>query len=70
MVTIHENVVLIECEDDLAMEELAGAVELEPCIVRRLSPRAVIVDPEAADGLIQRMRRKGYTPRIVEGEGA
>jgi hypothetical protein len=66
MVTIHENVVLIECEDDLAMEELAGAVDLEACVVRRLSPRAVIVDPETADALVQRMQRKGYTPRILE----
>jgi hypothetical protein len=47
------------------MEELAGAVELKAAIVRRLSPRAVIVDPETADGLVQRMQRKGYTPRVM-----
>jgi hypothetical protein len=65
MVTIHENVVLIECEDDLAMEELAGAVDLGACTVRRLSPRGAIVDPETVEALVQRMRRKGYTPRVL-----
>ena len=68
MVTIHENVVLIECEDELAMEELAAAAELEACVVKQLSPRVVIVDPETADGLVQRMQRKGYTPRVLGAE--
>jgi hypothetical protein len=70
MVTVHENVVLIECEDDLALEELAAAVDLEAGVVKRLSKRAVIVDPETADALVQRMQRKGYTPRVITGEGA
>ena len=64
MVTVHENVVLIECEDDLALEELAAAVDLEACVVKRLSPRAVIVDPEYLDAILQAMVRKGYTPRV------
>jgi len=70
MVTVHENVVLIECEDDLALDELAAAVDLEAGIVKRLSKRAVIVDPEAVDALVQRMQRKGYTPRIITGARA
>jgi hypothetical protein len=68
MITIHENVTLIECADDLAMEELAGAVGLETCVVQRLSSRAVIVDPESVEGLLQRMQRKGYTPRILSAK--
>jgi hypothetical protein len=70
VVTIHENAVLIECADDLALEELAAAVDLEAWVVRRLSPRAVMIDPEGVDTLMQRMRRKGYTPRITPAEKA
>lgn len=68
MVTVHENVVLIECEDELALDELKAAVDLASCVVKQLSPRAVLVDPETADALIQRMQRKGYTPRVITGE--
>jgi hypothetical protein len=45
-------------------------VELQSSVVRRLSPRAALIDPDAAETLVQRMRRKGYTPRVSPVEKA
>jgi hypothetical protein len=64
MATLHQNVALIECADDIALEELMAATPLPAHVIRQLSPRAVIVDPEYLDAIIQAMVRKGYTPRV------
>ena len=64
MATLHQNVALIECADDLALEELVAATPLPVHVIRQLSPRAVLVDPEYLEVVIQAMVRKGYTPRV------
>jgi hypothetical protein len=63
MATLHRNVALIECADDLALDELRAATPLPAHVIRQLSPRVVIVDPEYVDIVIQAMIQKGYTPR-------
>jgi hypothetical protein len=64
MITLHQNAALIECTDDLALEELMAATPLPAHVIRQLSPRAVIVDPEYLEPVIQAMIQKGYTPRV------
>jgi hypothetical protein len=64
MAILHENVVLIECTDDVALDELLAATPLAVHVIHQLSPRAVLVDPEYLDTVIQAMVQKGYTPRI------
>jgi hypothetical protein len=64
MALLHQNAALIECADDIALEELMAATPLPAHVIRQLSPRAVIVDPEYLDTIVQAMVRKGYTPRI------
>jgi hypothetical protein len=64
MATLHQNVALIECADDLALEELLAATPLPAHVIRQLSPRVVLVDPEYVDAVIQAMAQKGYTPRV------
>ncbi len=64
MATLHQNAVLIECADDVALEELLAATPLAAHVVRQLSPRVVLVDPEYLDTVVQAMLQKGYTPRI------
>jgi hypothetical protein len=65
MITLHQNAALIECADDLALDELMAATPLPAHVIRQLSPRAVIVDPEYVEPLIQAMIQKGYTPRVT-----
>lgn len=67
MITLHRNVVLIECADDLALEELMAVTPLPVHAIRQLSPRAVIVDPDYVETIIQAMLQKGYTPRVDAG---
>ena len=64
MATLHQNVALIECADDVALEELMAATPLPAHVIRQLSPRVVIVDPEYLDTVLQAMMQKGYTPRV------
>jgi len=64
MATLHQHVALIECADEIALEELMAATPLPAHVIRQLSPRAVIVDPEYLDAILQAMVRKGYTPRV------
>jgi hypothetical protein len=62
---LHQNVALIECADDLALEELMAATPLPAHAIRQLTPRAVIVDPDYVDAVLQAMTQKGYTPRVM-----
>jgi hypothetical protein len=65
MAILHQNAALIECADDVALEELMAATPLPAHVIRQLSPRVVIVDPEYLDTLLQAMTQKGYTPRVL-----
>src|SRR5262249_5244269 len=64
MAILHQKVALIECGDDVTLEELRGGTPLPAHVMRQLSPRAAIVDPEYLDQIIQAMVQKGYTPRV------
>jgi hypothetical protein len=64
MATVHQNVALIECADDVALKELMAATPLPAHVIRQLSARVVIVDPEYLDTVLQAMKQKGYTPRV------
>jgi hypothetical protein len=64
MAILHQKVALIECADDVALDELRAATPLPAHVIRQLSPRAVMVDPEYLGVVIQAMILKGYTPRI------
>jgi hypothetical protein len=61
---VHRNVALIECADDLGLEELMVATPLPAHAIRYLSQRLVLVDPEYVDRVLQAMIQKGYTPRV------
>ena len=64
MAILHQHVALIECDDDIALEELMAATPLPAHVIRQVSSRVVIVDPEYLDIVIQAMVQKGYTPRV------
>jgi hypothetical protein len=67
MAILHEHASLIECADDVAVDELMAATPLPVHVIQRLSPRVLLVDPEYLDSVVQAMESKGYTPQILSG---
>jgi hypothetical protein len=65
-VRIYESPTVIEFSDDFALQELLGSTSLAEQIVYQLSPRLVVIKPEAVEGLMAEMVKKGYTPQIKE----
>ena len=65
-VRLYENPTVIEFSDDFALQELLGGTSLAAQIIYQLSPRLVVINPEAVEGLVAEMVKKGYTPQIRE----
>jgi hypothetical protein len=65
-IRLYENQTVIEFSDDYALQELLGSTSLAAQIVYQLSPRLVIIRPEAVEELVAEMVKKGYTPQIKE----
>jgi hypothetical protein len=65
-VRLYQGLTAIEFADDFALNELLKTTSLERAIIHRLSPRLVVIDPAAVDGLVDEMQRKGFTPKLEE----
>jgi hypothetical protein len=64
---IYENVAVIEFADDLALSEIQAAVELPRGAFYAASARCLVVlRPDLVSGLLEGLRLKGYTPRLLE----
>lgn len=66
-VKAHRNVTLVRTNDALLAEELLARPKLARFIVGRLTPDALLVQPGAANEVIEELKRMGHTPRV---EGA
>jgi hypothetical protein len=64
-VRVYESLSVLELADDYALRELLSNTSLGQHIVYQISPRAVVVETEAIDALMNEMVARGYTP----GEG-
>jgi hypothetical protein len=64
MAILHQNVALIECSEEIILDELTAVTPLAAHVIRQVSPRVVLVDPEYLESVVQAMTQKGYTPRI------
>ena len=66
---IYDNLAVIEFSDDRTLEELMATTRLGQQggqSAYYLSPRClVILDPQSVPGLLEELRRKGYTPQVV-----
>ena len=66
---IYDNLAVIEFSDDRTLEELMATTRLGQQggqNIYLLSPRClVILDPQSVPGLLEELRRKGYTPQVV-----
>jgi len=63
---IHDKLALITVAEDALWQEVLRGSGLTRHIVKALSPRAVIVEPQAVDPLVTWLRRAGYLPKVVE----
>jgi len=68
LVRLYDNLTVVEFADDYALREIRACTSIEQYIIFEFSPRLVAVQPEFVDVLAAEMTRKGYTPKIVEGE--
>jgi hypothetical protein len=64
-VRVYESLSVLELADDYALRELVSNTSLGDHIVYQISPRAVVVETDAIDTLMDEMVARGYTP----GEG-
>jgi hypothetical protein len=64
-VRLYEGLALVEFSDDTALKELLAGTSLKKHLVCQLSPRLVVVNPEATDALAKELVEKGYTPRVT-----
>lgn len=62
---VHQNVTLLECASEAILEEALSATPLKYAIVRRISPRVVLVDHTQAAELVKILTKKGYEPRLI-----
>ena len=63
---IHQQAVVVQCAEPELLTELVRRSSLEHYLIKRLSPTAVLVDPEKADDLFQELVKKGYLPRKIQ----
>jgi hypothetical protein len=61
---IYDDITLIEMGDDYVLQELLSNTSLEQHLVYQFSPRLVAVQPDAVEGLVQEMEKRGYTPYV------
>lgn len=65
-VRLYENLTVVEFSDDYALAEMKAVTSLELFLVAEISPRLVIVRPEATQQLVAELEKAGYTPKQTD----
>ena len=68
-VEVHEGAAVLEVGDPSQLLELAADVTLRPFLLCRLAPTVALVDPGRAEDLVEALRRRGHTPRVLKSAG-
>ena len=64
---IYDDLAVIEFGDDFVLAELQASTSLARTNVYPVSPRCLLVlQPQTIPGLLEELRRKGYTPQMIE----
>lgn len=64
--TLHLGVTIVEVAEGWLLDQLMADSTAGRMVVARISERAAAVLPGQADALITRMRKLGFTPRVLE----
>jgi hypothetical protein len=62
-VRIYEKLTVVEFGDDYALAEMKAVTSLETFLIAEISPRLVLIRPEALDTLVAELEKAGYTPK-------
>jgi hypothetical protein len=65
-VRIYKDLTVIEFGDEYALAEMKAVTPLKRHIVAEISPRLVIIHPEAVDTLTKALEQAGYTPKQTD----
>jgi hypothetical protein len=64
-VEVHHNAAVLEVTDPAQLLELASDATLRGLLLCRLSPTVALVDAGRAVDLVDALRRRGHTPKVV-----
>jgi len=64
-VRVYPSLTVLELSDDFAAKELAASTSFNEHAIYQISPRAFVMREEAVDRLIEELKAKGYTPRVI-----
>jgi hypothetical protein len=62
---VHYRAAVLEVSDPAQLLELAVDPGLRPFLLCRLAPTVVLVDPGCANELVEMLRRRGHTPKVL-----
>lgn len=65
-VRIYQNLTVIEFSDEYALAEMKAVTSLDQYLMAEISPRLVLIRPDAVDTLIAQLERAGYMPKRTE----
>ena len=63
---LHENVPLIEVADGVLLDGLLADRTTSRWIAARLSERVAVVMPGSQDAIVERLRRQGHLPKVLD----
>ncbi len=65
-VRIYKGLTVIEFGDDYALAETKAVTSLDKHLIAEISPRLVVVNPQAVDLLRAELEKAGYTPKQTD----
>jgi hypothetical protein len=63
---IYSDMALIQLGDEFCLPELLAGTQLGQNLLYQFSPTLIAVKPESIEEIINELRVKGYTPRVME----
>ncbi len=64
-IEVHLHAAVLEVSDPAQLLELAADVGLRPFLLCRLAPTVVLVDAGQAGPLVEALRKRGHTPKVL-----
>jgi hypothetical protein len=62
---VHYRAAVLEVSDPAQLLELVADPGLRPFLLCRLAPTVALIDPGCGDELVEVLRRRGHTPKVL-----